>query len=419
MQTWWSSAKALKLDGSCAFHEQLGSYVAAEIWAEGEHREMRWERCGRGRTFSGTAGRWAHCCVGKGLEAMGALGGWPVLPGSASTPSHPSVKLGWGWSRAREGARLGFGRRWSRPQDLYRPASSSTGVSPGLPPPRGLGPQDRLSATDLAGRFGNLRFGTPSLSFTKSSSGAWYSAVASRPAALRREQDPWGPCPSYSLSEVLHPERIRWTTNLQEFRDLHLWDWGLLLRVGLSSGSAYFFWEIRRDGCWLADGVIQIVHMGSDLAETFAQAPPPQHPPLPPHTLPHSRGFPVTSGHCVLLGDGSVSLARYLQWQSTGQRRTENEFLPAGEATLEWGGKRGLGEGWGGSCALESRDPKWSRRQRPRAAGSQKSLGRGWAVRPSSLVLPALPRPQPAGYRLGLLYSGYVTPERGSRRRGG
>lgn len=158
---------------------------------------------------------------------------------------------------------------------------------------------------------------------------------------------------------------------------------------------------------------------GSDLAETFAQAPPPQHPPPPPHTLPHSRGFPVTSGHCVLLGDGSISLAGCLQWQSTGQRRTENEFLPAGETTLEWGAKGGLGEGWGGSCALESRDPKWSGRQRPRAAGSQKSLGRGRAGRPSSLVLPALPRPQPAGYRLGLLYSGYVTPERGSRRRGG
>ena len=154
------------------------------------------------------------------------------------------------------------------------------------------------------------------------------------------------------------------------------------------------------------------------LQKAFAQAPPPNIPP-PPHILPHSRVFPVTSGHCILLGDGSVSLAGSLQWQNTGQRRTENEFLPAGEATLEWGAKGGLGEAWGGSYALESRNSRWSRRHRPRAAGSQKSLGWGRAGCASSLSLPPFPGPQPAGYRLGLLYSGYVTPERGSRRRGG
>ena len=150
------------------------------------------------------------------------------------------------------------------------------------------------------------------------------------------------------------------------------------------------------------------------LQKTFAQAPPP--PTFPhPHILPHSRGFPVTSGHCILLGDGSVSLAGSLQWQSTGQRRTENEFLPAGEATLERGAKGGLGEACGRSYALESRDPRWSRRQRSRAAGSQKSLGRDARIKCRP------PRPPPASARrvstrsplLGLCNPGTWQPEEG------
>lgn len=55
------------------------------VWLEryepgGEHREMRWESCGWGRTFSGIAWKVSAlgqfgCGVGKGLEEVGASGG--------------------------------------------------------------------------------------------------------------------------------------------------------------------------------------------------------------------------------------------------------------------------------------------------------------------------------------------------------
>ena len=51
--------------------------------------------------------------------------------------------------------------------------------------------------------------------------------------------------------------------------------------------------------------------------------------------------------------------------------------------------------------------------------GLPEKLGVGQGRMRIKSLPPPFPGPQPAGYRLGLLYSGYVTPERGSRRRGG
>ena len=127
----------------------------------------------------------------------------------------------------------------------------------------------------------------------------------------------------------------------------------------------------------------------------------------------HSRGFPATSGHLFLLGDGSVSLAGSLQGQSTGQRRTVNECLPSGEATLAWGSQRGprrgmrrvLRSGIPGSEVVPKTQTQGCRLPEESEAGEGRTC----------ISLALHPLPQPSGYRLGRLYSGYVTPERGSR----
>ena len=89
----------------------------------------------------------------EGLGGCGSLRRLTCPPSFSLDPLAPLCETWMRVEQSREGARLGFGQRWRRPQDLHRPASSSTGVSPGLPPLRGLGPQYCLSAADLARAF--------------------------------------------------------------------------------------------------------------------------------------------------------------------------------------------------------------------------------------------------------------------------
>ena len=86
------------------------------------------------------------------------------------------------------------------------------------------------------------------------------------------------------------------------------------------------------------------------------------------------------------------------------------------------GESEGAGEReWEKACALESRDPRQPASKRPRAAGPREdtevAVGKaaGRAGRARIRPRPLHPRPQPAGYRLPLLSSDYVSPERGSR----
>lgn len=153
----------------------------------------------------------------------------------------------------------------------------------------------------------------------------------------------------------------------------------------------------------------------SDLAENICSRPSPPTAPHP-HILPHSRGFPVTSGTAPYWGM-AVS-----PWQdpcngkapARGAQRT-NSFLLG---RRPWKGEpKGASERHAEGPTLWNPGIRGGPEDRdPGLRAPRKAWG---GTRASSVALPALPRPQPAGYRLGLLYSGYVTPERGSGRRGG
>lgn len=148
--------------------------------------------------------------------------------------------------------------------------------------------------------------------------------------------------------------------------------------------------------------VVQIVHKDNDLSKNICSG---------PRAL---QRIPGTSGHRFLHGAGGVSLEDSWQGQSTGQRRTVNEFLPPGEATLAWGNQRGPPEGDGEGLALWNPGIRAVSRAETQGCRLPEESEAGSAGRASSLSL-LHPRPQPAGYRHGLLSSGYVTPERGSR----
>ena len=151
------------------------------------------------------------------------------------------------------------------------------------------------------------------------------------------------------------------------------------------------------------------------LQKTFAQAPPPQPSPTPIsyHTLGDSRSPPGTASYLGM----AVS-----PWQdpcngkapARGAQRT-NSFLLG---RRPWKGEpKGASERHAEGPTLWNPGIRGGPEDRdPGLRAPRKAWG---GTRASSVALPALPRPQPAGYRLGLLYSGYVTPERGSRRRGG
>lgn len=130
--------------------------------------------------------------------------------------------------------------------------------------------------------------------------------------------------------------------------------------------------------------VIQIVHVGSDLAENICSgAPRTPEDSRPPLGISSYLGMAVSPRRDPCKGKAP---ARGAQWT--------NAFL-LGRRPWCGGAKGDIGGGWGGSCALESRGRRWSRRHRPRAAGSQRRVRRGRAGHASAS--PSTPCPSPLG----------------------